>query len=101
MINAYFNLVNVNLILKVRKPISKFDFMNNLDLVKKSSYIMFLNLANLAQKFASVNLLSSPFLLTILPLSINLGFLTKASTSLIFDIGVSRLVIWLRLQIKY
>lgn len=49
LINIYPNLTNVNLVLKVKKPHTKLGFSNNLDLAKKLSLIIFLNLANFAQ----------------------------------------------------
>lgn len=50
--NACSNLANANLVPRVEKRTPELDLVNNLDLTKKSNHIVFLDLANLSQKFA-------------------------------------------------
>lgn len=50
--NTYLNLVNINLVLRIRKSNQKFNSINNLDLAMILNFIGFLDIANFFQEFA-------------------------------------------------
>lgn len=46
LIYISLNLANTNLALEIKKPDLIFSFTNNLNIIKKSGFIIFLNLAD-------------------------------------------------------
>ena len=80
-------LANINLALKVRKPILKLGFINNLDLAKELNINIFLNFT------LPILLLQLSTLLMMLPLLTNIRSLTKSSTFIVFSIKVSETII--------
>lgn len=98
--NAYLNLTNINLALKVKNLDPELDLMSYIN--EKSGYKIFLYLVNflflLTTNLALSILLSSLLIsLTILFLLIDTRFFTKDFILMVFSIEIMIVAIWLKL----
>lgn len=91
--NTCLNLVKVNLAPGVRKPVPKLDSTNNLDFATKLGITTFLD-------FALTTLLLPLTLSIVVLLPINIRSLIKDFILLIFNIEISEMAIWLKLEMK-